>query len=173
MVRRAMRISWKFSKIHPTLNMRICLIGCRGTLTRRNSISNRSTGDSQGLGGERIHCEQADLGERLRLLRSIRKWVRNLPCLVKSRARSRQSSKTSTRESSMPRDSITSPASVVAFSTWIGRTTVVQDPSVGWRTRGSMDNWKFSIYKFSSGSYDSEELFLPVRVLLTAPWKGL
>jgi len=27
--------------------------------------------------------------------------------------------------------------------------------------RGSMDNWKFSIYKFSSGSYDSEEWFFP------------
>ena len=25
--------------------------------------------------------------------------------------------------------------------------------------RGSMDNWKFSIYKFSSGSYDPEEWF--------------
>lgn len=27
--------------------------------------------------------------------------------------------------------------------------------------RGGMDNWKFSIYKFSSGSYDAEEWFFP------------
>jgi hypothetical protein len=27
--------------------------------------------------------------------------------------------------------------------------------------RGSMDNWKFSIYKFSTGSYDAEEWFFP------------
>ena len=27
--------------------------------------------------------------------------------------------------------------------------------------RGSMDNWKFSIYKFSKGSYDCEEWFFP------------
>jgi hypothetical protein len=27
--------------------------------------------------------------------------------------------------------------------------------------RGSMDNWKFSIYKFSDGGYDSEEWLFP------------
>jgi hypothetical protein len=27
--------------------------------------------------------------------------------------------------------------------------------------QGRMDNWKFSIYKFSSGSYDSMEWFFP------------
>ena len=35
--------------------------------------------------------------------------------------------------------------------------------------QGSMDNWKFAIFKYSSGSYDPEDWFSPVRGLLMAP----
>jgi hypothetical protein len=37
---------------------------------------------------------------------------------------------------------------------------------------GSMDNWKFSIFKFSSGSYDSEDWFFPGSDLVDGTVEG-
>ncbi|MFC1835337.1 hypothetical protein ACFL2Q_11475 [Thermodesulfobacteriota bacterium] len=38
--------------------------------------------------------------------------------------------------------------------------------------RGGMTNWKFSVYKFSSGSYDSQEWFFPGSDLVDGTVEG-